>query len=403
MTLKNCDDVLIDKNVIGSAKHLFLSNDGVELVDRHQDSSWILRTAEDHKASNDILTLLRLEHVSLNAVPKEEWVTLARSLKLQQPPWARVMPTWAYRDFLKRLVTSTREALAKSEKAFYVDTWVPCGRVYEELLPFSIDIESIERSSHTQDFHTFLSSMSGDLVQPPIYNRFGTHTGRSTIKSGANVISLKRELRKFIVPRKENAEHKLCCFDFSSLETRVVLYSTSNDNLLLDCDNDVYAVFAKDESFQGLCREKTKVAVISTMYGVSAQALSLRLELPKSQVVKMQEYIDVKLRVKSLYDTLHSSLMRDGFIRNPFGRKVIPESSTRNSVINAYAQSTGADVVNHGFLKMIPTLKKFGIEPHFFVYDALYASVPIEHIDRLSTLRVHVPKFSNPFIVQLTA
>ena len=119
--------------------------------------------------------------------------------------------------------------------------------------------------------------MSKNSMLPvPAYDRVSTKTGRLTIKSGPQILTLKREFRSIFSP--SSSKSKLFEIDFISLEPRVALNFAN-----VHASNDVYLSFIQNSGIN-ISRDAAKLAVLCSLYGAGETRLDALLRKETTEI-----------------------------------------------------------------------------------------------------------------------
>jgi hypothetical protein len=224
------------------------------------------------------------------------------------------------------------------------------------------------------------------LAKIPVYDRLGTVTGRMTVTSGPNILTLKKEYRG-ILESLYGRNGCVAMLDFSGLEARVLLYEAGGK-----CEApDVYEEFAKK---LGRKRDDVKGAIISELFGIGKQALEQSLEIRGEELDKFLGKIKELFKTKELLKCVKAGFVDKGYVTNKFGRRIEITEPLNHIMVNYYAQSTGADVVLLGFSQVVKSLAKKapGIRPLFLLHDALFLDVPnveMHVLKEITSVKVH--------------
>lgn len=372
--------IAVDGNLCGLKKHVaYAQGMGSTLVDERPYASHWIGTQPDHADPRCLRTLFELEAKPFSIEPPTRYVAMATFLG-KEDPWEHVHPTrrfWWAQSLAKAADTLFRECDAR----YQAEVFAPCSALFEKLRPWRVD--PAVKDSDDANACTCVSE-DGWLV-PPTYNRFGTRTGRLTVTEGPRVLTVRHDTRDMFLPIDD--DHRLVQFDFSALEARVALGLAGRE---IPVDADPYLVIA--ELMGSKERDDAKSATFSALYSDPTDA-----SRKDPRVSKVR-------RIFKLGETF-TSLKRDweekGEVRNFYGR-VIPEP-IEATLYNNFVQSTGADVVLLGFKELMPTLISLGCVPHFFLHDALFASVPVSRMQEAfeaAASGVSVKNFKLPFPIK---
>ncbi len=369
----------IDCLLTGLDKHLFIDNGKTSLLDERPASCDWVGLAQDHSDPGCVLTLLELEGKTLDTATPTRFDKISELLG-KRDPWALIHPSrrlWWGIDKLKE-ATALIEA---GDRSYHRDVFVPSTEIFKRLTSWRV-----EPSIADMDDPMAPSCLSDDgWVAPPMYNRFGTRTGRLTVVGGPRVLTVRQTTRERFVA--VDADHLMVSFDFSSLEARVALGLAGKD---VAVDVDPYVAIAKLMRIDD--RDAAKSATFAALYSDPTDASQRD---PRVSTVRRI------FKLGEEFGRLKRSMDAGVAVRNLYGR-VIPEV-TEATLYNNYVQSTGCDVTLLGFCQLERGLSLLGVKPHFLLHDALFASVPVKHLKEaacLAALGVSVSRFKTPFPIK---
>ena len=178
---------------------MVVSSDGFTTLSKPPMDLWYLNGVLDPTKPLCLDSLLKLGGVELDLNPPEKWTTAMNLLVTgSSVPWSQVMPSSAYKPFIKNLVKSVSETIDSLPKDYYRDVWCPAGQLLAGLKAARVDgaayratAAGLERDSGA--FETFRPGPGG-FLPPVVYDRFATRTGRLTVESGPNILTLKKEI-----------------------------------------------------------------------------------------------------------------------------------------------------------------------------------------------------------------
>lgn len=392
--------VCIDKHVIGTEKHL-LCSDGYSWLDEPPVDAWFLSHGDsDHPLSLNVLA--RLHGVSLDVSPPAAHARAMETLASGSiVPWSMVLPNRTHRAFVERIINSAVGATNELPKDYYASAWKAGGKVLRALRPAKIDVAQWESlvaleppNLHVlQSFKPDKSGFAGKVT----YDRFGTRTGRLTVKSGPGILTLKRDYRrKLLASRYEGG--CVVSVDFAALEARVLLYEGGGR-----CDDpDLYSLISREVFGGTATRQQVKGAVISEVYGSSKAALGAALGISGRELDDFVARVRSFFKVSDLRKRVKDEYVKQGWITNRYGRRVPVDEPLDHILVNSYAQSTGVDVAMMGFHDIIKELRKLtGVVPIYVLHDALLIDCPPQHLDAVMSLReVKVGGYVQKFFVK---
>jgi hypothetical protein len=394
----------IHSKLIGSDYHFEFNEDYVRWVETPSPNSWIFSGEIKQNEPPCLDTLIRLNHLSLDHLPPARFVSAMNTVmsgSADAIPWQHILPRDVYKSFIENLLFKIKEIYPQLNREFYETTWVPQARIFQSLHPLKID---------EQRYHTILSESGlnrriiesfkpneDGAASPIVYDRFGTRTGRLTVKSGPSVLTLKKEYRNMIT--SSFAGGSIMSIDFTALEARVLLYEAGGE-----CpDADLYSYISQNVFAGQTTRKMVKGAVISELYGSSKAALGQALN------ISGEELNDFVFKVKNLFRTndlkkrLKSEFLNTGFITNRYGKKIAIDEPLDHIFVNSYAQSTGVDVSLLGFSNFVKTIEGNNkILPLFLLHDGLILDVHPDEVEGLSSLKsIKIPGYLNDFFVKV--
>lgn len=376
------DPFVVDKRILGTNKHLLVNGSFTWIANVPEDT-WHL--SGELKTSNKCLdTLFKLENVTVELNPPERYfnamTTLLSSSGYWPPPWHDVMPPRVHRTFVETLIARVVEAFNRADQTFYRTVWVPGNAVFGSLQRAVIDEE--KRASYVRANEGNLAALESfrpdeqGFAPAVTYNRFGQRTGRPSVLTGPQILTLKREHRDILTSRWKG-EGQIVMLDFSALEVRVILHEAGKF-----CKRaDLYAEL-NDDLFAGrMPRDAVKGAVICDLYGQSKHALGNRLGIKGRHLDFFINKIRSHFETDKLLQRVKQQFVKEGSITNHYGRRVVIDSPLDHIIVNAYAQSTGADVVTLGFHEILKRLHGRRVVPLFVLVDAIILDCHLSELD----------------------
>lgn len=401
VVVSNC--FILDKSIIGTNSHLFVGN-GFNWSSNISPNLWHLSSSIKALNSYCLNSLFELEGLSPPINPPDKFTRSMQSIMsgtMVSPPWSMIMPQDEHRSFVERLINFTAQNLASINLSYYNDTWVRGNVVLKSLLPAKVDgkrfLEIIDDSGMNRRVIEGFRPDGQGLASPVVYDRFGTRTGRLTVKSGPGILTMKKEYRDVIVPSSPGGH--IVSVDFSALEVRVLLHEAGGS-----CDSSDLYEHISNELFSGkVDRKSVKAAVIAESYGSGKSVLSTFLKIGGRELDDFVEKIRSYLGIKELRDRVSSQYWKEGHIRNKYGRRVTIDAPQGHIFVNSYAQSTGADVSLMGFSEVVQSLMKSpGVRPLFVVHDELILDVSPERMEDVGRITsVKVPGFEQIFPLKM--
>lgn len=387
----------ISGSILGTEHALVRNGSGYSWIDESlgiPESTWYL-TGELKDFGLCLDSLLALNHVDVDIEPDEPWRrvigTVAPGVRV---PLEKFMPRGQHQDHVRKIVSRVDGVIDDLDTGYYRAAWAPSGVVLSSLRRAGIDagvwrglMASGGGNKHV--ISTFRPANDG-RASAVRYNRFGTRTGRLTVAAGPNILTLRRDARRMIVPSYVR-DSRIAYIDFAALEVRVMLYEAG-----YRCDNPDIYVALNDELFKGrVDRDAVKKAVISELYGSGKDALGQELGIGGPELDRFVKRISTHFKSRKLLRRVKKGFIRDGYVTNRYGRHVVVDEPLDHIILNTYVQSTGVDVALLGFSDLI---ERFDIVPLFVLHDALIAEVPEDF--PTDPIRVKVPGYVQTWFVK---
>ena len=385
--------------MLGTSKHLIV-DDG-KFFFAHEVPKNVLHLTGDIKQLNDncLDSLLKLSGFEIVTTPPEKYVKMMQTLspELSSPPWAKIMPFEAHKSFAQSLVDTVNGCLPKASLGYFRDTWVHGNSLLRKLQFAKIDVSAVHSFIVANDGN--LAALRSFLVEKiPEYDRFGTRTGRMTISSGPDILTLKREQRS-VLKSSFGDEGKILNIDFSAIEIRALLYE-AGDTCAFE---DLYEDFATRIFYGKYSRKVIKAAVICAIYGASKSELSRKLNISPVDLVKLTERFKTHFKVSELKSRLRKEYFSTKHIKNFYGRNLKIDNPSDHILLNSYGQSTGADVAMIGFDKLTNKIDLDACRPLFVLHDALIVDVHNDYIDELKKNKwINIDGYSQQFSLAIT-
>jgi len=239
----------------------------------------------------------------------------------------------------------------------------------------------------------------------PSFRQLGAVSGRFSCtepnlqnlpKDGANTIR-----RAFVAPPGT----RLLSADYSQVELRILAHFTEEPALLqaFATGEDVHRRTASEifdvprEAVTPEHRRVAKTVNFGLIYGMSAQGLAARLEIPVEQA---QEYMDRYFarypRVKQYMRETIDRGAKNGYVETLLGRRLPARglqsreprvrSATERQVINFPIQGTAADIMKIAMVRLAPRLEGQRARLLLQVHDELVLEVAEEAVEALTAI-----------------
>jgi len=368
-------EVVINKSILGTAQHLSYDGSDFFWVNKPSGTAWTLGWPNKVRDLQVIAKAIKKEiPIFPSEAHAQSWSCL-RPDKSHNVPWVDIISRETYQKQLRVLLDHLWMLITGENDQYYRETFMDNRELLLQLKKPRLNLTILREIRKENDL--FLSSVTpdkGGFVEKVIYDQSGSVTGRLTVRSGPNILTLKRENRRVFTSCYPGG--LLMQVDISSLEPRIALMIAEKD-----AKEDVYSSIIDDVVSCEITREQAKEATLCCLYGMSAK--NLRERLPDGvDAYAVLEEIRSYFRINDLQEVLREDLRSQGSIQNYFGRKITSEPGT---VVNHFLQSTGVDVSLQCFHDLLLHLDST-IYPVFVIHDALVLDVPADKISKLSDI-----------------
>jgi len=319
----------------------------------------------------------------------------------KNPDWSAVLGIEKFVNMSIKLIKKTESFLDSEENSYYYNDCKSHYSLFKEIRPAKVNkdnllkyINSVEKYRAKQILEAINKK---DMTFNPIrYSLFNTVTGRMTIQSGLNLLTLKKENRNIIGSSYD--EGKILEIDIKNLEPRILMGMFNKE-----VPDDIYSWISNEVLHDvSIDRNFVKELTFKILYGASMNTIKKDLDW-------LYEIEDIVNRIKSNmgYQELAlkiKSEMQEGYFKNYYGRKL--KNSSAN--INHYLQSTGVDVSMYCFSKINNILKQSGMRFKIigFIHDAMIIDADKTSsetiIKNLNEKNISVKGFNNKFPIIIT-
>ena len=288
------------------------------------------------------------------------------------PPWAQALPPHVFKKWLQKFSADLLELRDRWADGYYGREFQVQQRLLQKLQQPFIDASAIKKIDDDR-IRAFEPNAQG-LAPKSTYDIWSSVTGRMSIESGPNILTLDKKYRRIFKSRFTVGE--IIQIDFSSLEPNTFLAMQGKT-----FESDAYAWVASQIDIS-VPREVLKVAVMSALYGMSPSNFAKKFaDIPDAN--------DLLFQVRDAFGfdkmTKHyrEQLDAEGHITNHFGR-IIKCDKTSPLVAHA-VQSTAVDIVCQGFTTLLDEFELDSIDavPLYLIHDALMLDVTPDAKERI--------------------
>jgi len=388
-------DFLIDSRLAGSNKHIHFNNDVLNLITEKPANVFSL--CVNSPLENDLISLLRVSCIELDLEPPTAFSGPMRQIHPEGfVPWGRIMPRKDYKKFLEGLVQSVRAGLERATIDYYRNIWLPQQRLLDVLQPAAINVRRLKEALSSNENESTLRTFEpiDGFAKKVLYDRFATRTGRLGVAAGPHVLTLKKSLRN-IVTSAYGRSGTVVSLDFNALEARIILYASGKQ----PDGSDLYTQLAT-KALSGVDRSTAKVCVIADLYGISQRRLADKLQISVGMAENFTASIRKYFGTHDTISRLRQQYNSENCIYNHYGRRLKVPDGSDSTLLNTYAQSTGADVAQLGFLKLLDILPP-SARPLFVLHDALIIDVKKDELQAVESIKeIVVDGYTQPFFLK---
>ncbi len=375
--------ICIHNRFLGSERHLVCRQGGsLQWSDSVPDGAWVLDREMTWDYPRDLRTIDRFLGLGLKLDLPERFASADEASSVETSRPIHTVPRSILLGFIWQLLLDLESKASLIDDVYITDHFLEIRRQLGDLRQAHIDArlwDQATKSDPSPALESFEPDQQG-LAQPVLYDQISSITGRLTVHSGPQILTLRRDHRQLIRPSRKG--RAVVMLDFVSHEPRVALGIAG-----IDAPEDIYAWF-RDEHCVSVSRENAKVAIIGTLYGMSASTLAEKLDTNLIQARAISEIVRSTFGIKTLEAELLEAYRSQGHIRSLFGRRILPSSGTPGVLVNAYLQSTAMDLGMAGFRQILTSLAANLIEvsPLFYIHDAMVVEVPERRLDEVASL-----------------
>jgi len=363
---------------MGTPQHLVVdgNSDAFSWSEKPPGSAWTYGSRKTHKSLDVIADLYNIDIRTL--FPEEHEKAFRALCASGSPgiPWHLAISPDRFRRSLLSIIRDLQRVLEDHKGSEYGQTFMDERKFILGLSESHVDRDRILDHMARETNRTVRSSLrtflpkNGNLAPKVEYSQVATHTGRLTVTSGPQILTVPARCRDIITSRFDEGE--ILQVDFVSVEPRFARLDMGETS-----EVDVYQEIS-DSLLEGKIKRSTvKIAVLCALYGASTVRLQRLLgdDFDARDIVrKLREHFGVT----PLGVRLRGELSETGAITNRFGRKIRVERTATNVLINNYVQSSSVDVTLMGFKGLVERFQDMGLEtvPIFLIHDALILDVP---------------------------
>ena len=306
-----------------------------------------------------------IEKPDIQMVP-QNYQSLCKTLGISGKDALKIMPQEKVRTQAKATIEGLQNALSDIEDQEYLATYLSVKRFLLGLKRAAVD-KSLRSAISDVEHETVKSSLSSlnpgedGLCRRVGYSMSNTATGRLTVTSGPQILTIPSGSRKYIKSSYPGGE--VLQIDLISAEPKFALHLCGGE-----VPSDVYQHIAGTILEGKVTRKEAKLITLCALYGQSTK--NLAKQLPDS--VNAREVMQKTKRYFQT-DALMSRLKsekRRGKIRNAVGRPITVPEGNPYLLVSYYLQSSVAEASILMFSQFVENTD-LTCDPLFVIHDAL--------------------------------
>lgn len=298
----------------------------------------------------------------------EKYLRMSKTLSLTNDELLSTIPTRDLKTSLKNITEKLENSLQDKENKEYLVTYLSIKRFLRSLSAPYVDnqkllniIKDIKHPTTVEKIKLFFKHDKGCPIQKTAYSMVGSSTGRLTVSSGPQILTLKSEARNAFKTRFKNGA--VIQIDLIAAEPNIALKFCSKD-----ASKDVYDHLSKIILNDAVTRKQAKLITLSSLYGQSSKNLKSQLPddiNPNAVIKKTRDFFEIDHLEKILY-----TKYRNKNLRNILGRPItLPEGQER-LLISYFLQSSAAEMAIMMFSNLMSEIKDDAVAL-FVIHDAL--------------------------------
>lgn len=317
------------------------------------DDNWSWTTSRndawcisDSYCATDVVPLMRIYNRKIEPIIPKAYLRMLEQLGNLKGANRLKMLGPGYTKTIKERLLTDATWLQKRSSDPYLGFYLETNRWLHTLQPAVLNMtryNSLHHRGIDLKASVYRCEESGEVfMKPPRYSRDRSKTGRLSVVDGVRVLTMRAEHRNILKDAYQ--------IDFEAMEPRFLLSLLGKT-----VDGDFYT-WVKDQcGFKVMDRDAVKIAVLSSMYG------------HKNQIKEVTDLLGLPTFEKAL-----EADVKDGWMRNWFGRPLDVRGVYGRHLVSLWLQSTCADAALLGFKNFCESNPK--IKPHWTIHDALIFS-----------------------------
>jgi hypothetical protein len=383
-------NIFISKEYLGTPTGLIFDGNSYCWSDKRENCDWSYGTGCEKDLS--FLSSIVGEKISDFSNTKYGKSFLSVHEDIKNIPWHLAMPEDQYKKQLSLILSQLWMIITDDNNSNYMNRLSCNLELLRSLSAPSVDnqkLNQIMSEGSVPAHHLEKINSKNGFAEKSVYAVDRSVTGRLTVISGPNILTMPKICRKIFKSRFKNG--KIIEIDVRALEPRIAASMAGRS-----VSGDMYSKIQHDIFKNKISRDIAKKATISCLFGMSEHAM--RKLLPSETDVK-KSILDLNrfFKISELHKALSDERNSLGYILNLYGRKINSDASH----VNHFLQSTGVDVSLDLFRQTIKMLQSEALSfvPLYIIHDSIVIDADLDTLMFLKnkSLRFNVDKLKNDF------
>ena len=244
----------------------------------------------------------------------ENYLESSKILNIR-PPWSLYIGNSKFQNLVYKQI-GFYEDLTKNHDGRLIDIHAKINYFVDSLEPAVYNLDLVDSSLEKHINSHIRPHLWDGKLSKPIYLRTKTKTGRLSVVSGPNVLTMHSDLRKGLIDGYS--------IDFVSIEPNVLLVSQGREPR-----TDIYDTLQTDIFDNKISRAKVKIATMAALYGSGRGDKFAKM---------IEDYFRLPEKIKEL-----ESKVENDTIKNMFGRVINLNGTSGKHLLALWLQSSAAD------------------------------------------------------------
>jgi hypothetical protein len=305
---------------------------------------------------------LNIKKIKHDAFPAK-YINMANLLGIDSNDLVKHVPYLAFENWRSSVIKQCSDHLNNEYDYSYFEVLAKIKKIISKLKPAIVNVQHLESLQEPLKSRIYsIKPIDGNFHDVVKYSNAGSVTGRLTIISGPNVLTMPSEYKKTL--RSRFKDGKIVQIDLIAAEPTIALNVMKKQPKM-----DPYLELVEKVFDSLIDRSACKHAVLCALYGQSKKKLSDSLGPnidANAAIQSTKEYFDYV----NLLSFIRSNIDDGNVMRNFFGRPIRLPDSSDSLVVSYFLQSTAAEAAILAFGELIERTAEHCVPLHI-IHDAL--------------------------------